>query len=369
MAAPTPEGVVSVVADLLRRAVAARASDLHCEPGDAGLRIRLRVDGVLHDVETLPAVIAPNVIARLKVLAGLLTYRTDIPQEGAIAGAGGAGDDIRVATFPTVRGERAVLRFLGAARQGLSLGELGFGDALADRLRALLTSPQGLLIVCGPAGSGKTTTLYAALRHILAVRPGASIIAVEDPVELRLDGVTQVQVEPARQLTYPVVLRSLLRQDPQVLMLGEVRDAETAHAVTEAALTGHLLLTTLHSGTPAAALVRLRELGIAPAQLTSTVHAVLAQRLLRTVCPSCGGAATTPACPACLGSGYRGRVACAALIEMAPPLRAALLAGADVAELAAVAGGQGLRADADRLVAAGLTTAAEVARVLGDTGF
>ena len=281
------EGVVHVVDDLIRRAIAARASDLHFEPLDTGLQTRLRIDGLLHDGDLLPAVIAPNVVARLKVLAGLLTYRTDVPQEGSVSRQTGAfGCDIRVATFPTVRGERAVLRLMGSERRPLTLAELGHDPELIERFARVLDQPQGLVVVCGPAGSGKSTTLYAALEHLRCKRPGVSILALEDPVEVRLEGVTQVQVEPTRQLTYPVALRSLLRQDPQILMVGEVRDAQTAGIVIEAALTGHLLLTTLHSGSPAAAIIRLRELGVPSYQLTSTLHAVLAQRLLRT--PVCG---------------------------------------------------------------------------------
>ncbi len=243
------EGVVELVNDLLQRAVAARASDVHFEPGAEQMRVRFRVDALLNDVDGLPAAIAPNVVARLKVLAGLLTYRSDIPQEGGIpAAAGVAPYDIRVATFPTVRGERVVLRLLAERTLARRLVDLGHAPDLVERLEHVLTLPQGLIVVCGPAGSGKTTTLCAMLQHILATRPGLSILSVEDPVEIRIDGITQIEVAPERGLTYAVALRSLLRQDPQVLMIGEVRDADTARLVVEAALTGHLLLTSLHSG-------------------------------------------------------------------------------------------------------------------------
>lgn len=361
-------GVVGLVDGLIRRALAARASDVHFEPGVERLRVRFRVDALLHDVEQLPAALAPNVVARLKVLAGLLTYRSDIPQEGSIpAGPAGYPCDIRVATFPTVRGERVVLRLLAGQARVLALGDLGHDPGLVARLERLLARPQGLLLVCGPAGSGKTTTLYALLGHLLARDPGLSILAVEDPVEIRLDGVTQVEVAPERGLSYPVALRSLLRQDPQVLMIGEVRDAETARLVVEAALTGHLLLSTLHSGTPAEALVRLREMGLPAYQLTSTLRAVLAQRLVRTLCSTCPAGQPRDACPQCLGSGYAGRSAIGQLVEMSPALRAAILAGADAAELSRPELCPGsLGADGQRLLAEGRTTEAELRRVLGD---
>jgi general secretion pathway protein E len=361
------EGVVELVNDLIRRAVAARASDVHFEPGADELRVRFRVDALLQDVETLPTAIAPNVVARLKVMAGLLTYRSDIPQEGSIAPDSAiAPFDIRVATFPTIRGERVVLRLLAQNVRLRALAELGHDAALLAQLKRLLCLPQGLLIVCGPAGNGKTTTLCAMLQEILAARPGLSVLAVEDPVEIRLDGVTQIEVAPERGLTYAVALRSLLRQDPQVLMIGEVRDAETARLVVEAALTGHLLLTSMHSGSPGEALVRLREMGIPPYQLTSTVRAILAQRLVRTVCAACAAGSPRRECPHCLGTGYAGRSAIGHLVEMSPALRQAVLDGADVVALSRPENSPGsLSADAERLVAAGRTTPEEVRRVLG----
>ncbi|MBU0618084.1 MAG: GspE/PulE family protein, partial [Planctomycetes bacterium] len=350
-----------------RRAIAARASDVHFDPGDTQMRVRFRVDGLLQDIEELPTTIAPNVVARLKVLAGLLTYRSDIPQEGGIAhDPQGFPCDIRVATFPTVRGERVVLRIMAHARRFLTLDDLGHDPRLLERLTRQLTRPQGLLLVCGPAGSGKTTTLYACLEYILRQRPDVSILSVEDPVEIRLDGVTQIEIEPARGLTYPIALRSLLRQDPQVLMIGEVRDAEVAEIIVEAALTGHLVLTTMHSGSPAEAIVRLREMGLPPYQITSTLQGVLAQRLLRTLAADALPAAA-PDTPESLPAHvrYASRTAVGHFVEMSPALRQAILDGADVARLAAPELCPGsLREDAQRLLDAGLTTLEEVRRVL-----
>ena len=361
-------GVVSLVEDLVRRAIDLRATDVHFEPDAGGMRVRLRVDALLQNVDTLPAAIAPNVVARLKVLSGLLTYRTDVPQEGTIAAEPpGFGCDIRVATFPTIYGERVVLRLMAPSDRLLTLERLGHAPHLIERLERRLQLPQGLVIVCGPAGSGKTTTLFAMLDYLLKARPGASILTVEDPVEIRLCGVTQVQLAPARGLTYPAALRSLLRQDPQILMIGEIRDAETAHIVVEAALTGHLLLTTLHSGSPGEAIVRLREMGLPPYQLTSTIAAILAQRLLRTVCSHCNAGDQHERCRKCRGTGYAGRTAIGQLLEMSAPLREAVLSEADVTSIASsdISAGT-LDDDARRVLNAGATTEDEIRRVLGD---
>lgn len=354
-----PEGVVELVNDVIRRASAARASDVHFDPGERTLRVRFRIDGLLHDIEELPAAIGPNIVARLKVLAGLLTYRSDIPQEGGIdRNAAGFPGDIRVATFPTIRGERVVLRLMAEAHRFLRLDELGHDPELLARVRRCLSLPQGLLLVCGPAGSGKTTTLAAMLDYILHNRPGVSIISVEDPVEIRIDGVTQVQLEPARGLTYPVALRSLLRQDPQVLMIGEVRDAEVADIIVQTALTGHLVLSTMHSGSAAECIVRLREMGIPPYQITSTLQGILSQRLIRTFvrdAPAAGGE-LRPA----------GRTALGEFVEMTAALRQAILDGADAAALSTPAlTPRSLRQDAQRLLDAGRTTPEEVQRVVG----
>lgn len=344
-------GVVELVNDVLRRAAAAGASDVHFEPVDGPMRVRFRVDGALRDETAIPQLIAANVVARLKVLAGLLTYRVDTPQEGAIAAAEcAAGCDVRVSTFPTIRGERAVLRLMAGAARFRSIEELGHDAALAVRLARQVEQPQGFVLIVGPAGSGKTTTLYALLDHIRRRRPDASIIAVEDPVEIRASGVTQVQIEPARGLTYETALRSVLRQDPQVLLIGEIRDAAVASIVVEAALSGHLLLASMHSGSPAEALLRLLEMGLPPYQLTSTIRGVLSQRLVR------------------VASADRGRSAIGQLVEMTPALRRALLESGDAAALeSATAEFGSLRADAERLIRGGMATAESIAAALGDS--
>ena len=366
------DGVVHLIDDLLARAITRRASDIHFDPNEDQFRVRCRLDGLLQDVDHLPGALADNVIAWLKVLAGLLTYRKDIPQEGAFKADpswmnGAAPIDIRVATFPTVRGERAVVRLMYSVGQVSGLDELGLSAGMVAELRRAAQQPQGLILVTGPAGSGKSTTLYALARHILAVAPGRSVTSLEDPVEQRVGGMAQIQVQPHGELTYARAMRSLLRQDVEVLLVGEIRDAETAHIVTEAALTGHLIMSTLHSGDPAEAVGRLLEMGIATYQVVSALTVVVSQRLLRTVCPACGGQGR---CTACMSTGYLGRTACGQIAVMDDALRQAVLDHRPIGELRDIIRRDrpDLAADARHLVEEGKTTIDEVRRVLGTFG-
>lgn len=374
-------GVVTLIDGLLARALDAEASDIHFEPMDQAIQVRLRIDGVLQEFETIPLSLHPNIVTRLKVMAGLLSYRVDIPQEGGLTLKNARGVDARVSTFPTVRGERVVVRLLPTGSGVRDLQDLGLSDSLVENLLLACSAWQGLILVTGPAGSGKTTTLYALLRHLQATHKGVSLMTVEDPVELRLDGVAQTQVTPRGEMTYARALRSLLRQDPQVVLIGEVRDSETAKIATEAALTGHLILSTMHSGFATDAVVRLLEMGIAPYELTSTLKLVVCQRLLRTTCVDCGrtgtvgcgGAGTADernndgsCCSTCLGSGYKGRTACAEFALMSPELRAAMLSKADSEQLRKAIGSQPthveLAVDAERHRAAHRTTEDEIRR-------
>jgi general secretion pathway protein E len=375
---PSPEAqdVVSVVDELLRKAAASGASDVHFEPTGSDLKVKYRLDGVLTPIESLPAAVADNVVARLKVLGGLLTYRNDVPQEGRLELSGGASDrvcDVRLAVFPTIHGQRAVVRLFYRNEELMSLGHLGFAPGIESLLKAVATQNQGVLLVTGPAGSGKSTTLAAVLRHIVETLPGRSIVTLEDPVEIRVEGVTQVPITPHGQMTFPTALRSLLRQDPQVLMIGEIRDAETARIVIEAGLTGHLLMSTMHSGTPAGALLRLLEMGIEPYQVTSSISAVVNQRLVRRLCQKCrkqasDGRFEPVGCDSCFGTGYHGRVLIAAMVRLDSPLRKALLAKADLDELEALLKAKGhttLLTDGQRLIEAGVTTQAELQQACG----
>ncbi len=365
--------IVALVDDLLGRALDARASDVHFEPVDkppGGLLVRVRVDGLLHDSELLPRTAVQGVIGRLKVLAGLLTYRVDIPQEGSVrlARQHPAGDpvELRVATFPTVRGERAVVRVFAVQPEVRDLAGLGLEPAQIRRLRLAVSAPAGMILVTGPAGAGKTTTLYSLVRYVRETDPGRSVVTVEDPVEQRIDRVTQIQINPHGELSYEVCMRSLLRQDPQVLLIGEIRDARTAGAALEAALTGHLILTTMHSGDPAEAVLRLLEMGLPPYQVVSAVTAVCSQRLLRRCMPANlahgGGPDTGPP------GKYHGRVACAHLVEIDEEFRSLILEQPTASRLRSAMQRQqpDLHAAAARLVVAGVTDVEEVRRVLGD---
>jgi type II secretory ATPase GspE/PulE/Tfp pilus assembly ATPase PilB-like protein len=344
---------VGLVSDLLAQAVEIGASDLHLDPAEDGVAVTARVDGVLRPLETLPAEIGPNVVGRLKALADLLAYRTDVPQEGRIAAErSGIGVELRVATFPTLLGERVALRFDAPDGAPAALADLGLPGPALDSLQTAIAQPEGVILLTGPSGSGKTTTLYSCLRELCAESPPRSLFSVEDPVERRIAGVVQTETNESSDLDFARALRSLLRQDPDVILVGEVRDRETAAIALEAGLTGHLVLSTIHAGTAPQVFARLLEMGVEPFVATTTIRGVLAQRLLRKKD----------------GDGYAGRVLAAEWLEVGPALRRTVLDRSDGEGLLAAAKEDGfrtLREQAAAMVAEGLTTDEEVNRVLG----
>ncbi|MCW5893629.1 MAG: Flp pilus assembly complex ATPase component TadA [bacterium] len=349
---------------VLCEAVRAGASDVHVEPSERRVGVRFRIDGVLHDVVEAPLALHGAVVARTKIMAGLDIAERRLPQDGRIAvRVGGRDVDVRVSVVPTTGGERLVLRLLDRASIRRDLGALGLGAAALAGFETLLARSHGFVLVTGPTGSGKTTTLYAALARLAAGT--RNVLTIEDPVEYRLAGIGQMEVRPRIGLDFAAGLRAILRQDPDVILVGEIRDRETMEIAIRAALTGHLVLATLHTSDAAGALTRLLDMGAEPYLVASAVTGVLAQRLVRVRCADCDGRG----CGGCRGTGYRGRTGLYELLLPDDGLRARLLERADTATLRRHAGAAGLRTlddDGRDKIAAGVTTAAEVRRVIED---
>ena len=378
--------VIRAVNRLIARAVDARASDIHVEPAEDRLVVRLRVDGALAEIEPLPSAMKLALVSRIKIMAGLNIAEKRLPQDGRLRIAVRGNDiDLRVATAPGIHGESVVMRILDRSNLSLDFGTLGFDAAERERIEPMLRRPHGIVLVTGPTGSGKTTTLYTALSSINEVR--SKILTIEDPIEYRLPGIVQAQVNSAIGLSFASALRSFLRQDPDIIMVGEIRDLETATVAVQAALTGHLILSTLHTNSAAAAVARLIDMGIEPFLIASTLNAVLAQRLVRRLCPQCrqphvpdkrllaaiGWRGKAPAklyspggCASCNNSGFKGRIALLELLELDETLAPLVMerAEARLIQDRAVAGGMRTMME-DGLVkaAAGLTTLDEVLRV------
>lgn len=385
--------VIRLVNQIFHRALDLGASDIHIEPFDDGLHLRYRVDGVIQDVPDPPAAnLAPAIASRIKLLAQMNIAERRLPQDGRIMiRVKGHELDLRVSTVPTVHGESIVMRVLDRESIQLSLESMGFGPETLRRYTELLHRPHGVLLLTGPTGSGKTTTLYASLATLDS--QALKIITVEDPVEYQLDGVNQIQVQPQIELNFARALRAILRQDPDIIMIGEMRDGETAQIAVQSALTGHLVLSTLHTNTAAGAITRLEDMGIERYLITSSVNGVLAQRLVRTLCKVCrepmhltptaitenGLDKFLPAgkteifkakgCAACKHTGYKGRTAIHELFTLDNALQQAVLSGADATGLHSLARSRGmltLYEDGLRKVVSGETSLEELLRVTQD---
>ena len=380
--------IVRFVNLLISQAIQDQASDIHIEPAERSLRVRYRIDGVLHEMQRAPKNIQNGVISRLKIMSDIDIAERRKPQDGRMSVVhGGKQIDLRVATLPTVFGEKVVMRILDNSMTGLGMAQLRLLERNAEAYRNSYTKPYGMILVTGPTGSGKSTTLYTTLHEV--ARPEINVITVEDPVEYRIPGINQVQVNPKAGLTFASALRSILRSDPDVVLLGEIRDHETAQIAIEASLTGHLVLSTLHTNDAPSAVTRLVEMGIEPFLVGSALDCVVAQRLARRLCDKCkapfqpthaeveslgfptlGGIPTlhrAVGCSACSGTGYRGRLALHEVMTVTEGIERLAVARASSAEIGRLAIEQGmttLRQDGWAKVALGLTSIEEILRVV-----
>lgn len=378
--------IIRMINALLTQATREKASDIHIEPYERESAVRFRLDGVLHDVVRTRRELHAAMVSRIKIMAGLDIAEKRLPQDGRLAiRIGGRGMDVRVSTVPASQGERVVLRLLDKNPEHLDLGRLGMADDTLRRIDGLIRQPHGIVLVTGPTGSGKTTTLYASLSRLDAQR--LNIMTVEDPVEYELPGIGQMQVNPRIELSFARALRSILRQDPDVVMIGEIRDGETAQIAIQASLTGHLVMATLHTNDSISSVNRLVDMGVEPFLLSSSLLGVLAQRLVRRLCPQCKLARPVMpddglpeeirvlhhpvGCPACAQTGYQGRIGIYELLEIDDVLRQLIHHGADEAQLRVAARAPDraeaalryLREDAMRWLRCGETSLEEVLRV------
>ncbi|MCS6996712.1 MAG: type II secretion system ATPase GspE [Casimicrobiaceae bacterium] len=381
--------VIRLVSVLINNALEARASDIHIEPFENRLVVRYRIDGVLHEVESPPKRMAPAIISRVKILANLDIAERRLPQDGRIRlRVQGKEIDLRISTVPTMHGESVVMRILDKGAVALNFSRLGFEPNVLAAFQRAISHPNGIVLVTGPTGSGKTTTLYTALDQLN--KPDVKILTVEDPVEYQMPGINQIQVKPQIDLTFANALRAILRQDPDIIMIGEIRDLETAQIAVQAALTGHLVLSTLHTNDAPAAVTRLLDMGVEDYLLASTLVGVLAQRLVRTLCERCkapqqldptlaeelgfarllgpgqpANVYRAVGCRACAQTGYAGRLCIAEMMPLSEQLRRAIVRRAASSELRHQALAEGMVSmydDGLRKVLAGVTTVEEVLR-------
>lgn len=378
--------IIRLVNLILTRAVESRASDVHIEPFEDELKVRYRIDGVLHQTESTPKKLQAAIISRIKIMAKLNIAERRLPQDGRIKlKVGDTEVDLRVSTIPVLHGESVVMRILHKEGITIDLDLLGFYPGTLAGFDHLITKPNGIVLVTGPTGSGKTTTLYGALDKINS--PDRKIITVEDPVEYQLKGVNQIQVKPQIGLNFANTLRHIVRQDPDIIMIGEVRDLETAEIAIQSALTGHLVFSTLHTNDAPSAITRLLDMGVENFLLSSTIRGILAQRLVRVICPSCKELDSSPAgrheleklgvtgeiplyigrgCEQCAGTGYYGRIGIFELLVVDDEIRRLILKNSDANQLRTLARERGMTTlleDGAEKIKAGMTTLSEVLRV------
>ncbi len=384
--------VIKMVNAIMQRAIEVKASDIHIEPFEQSLKVRLRVDGMLQDIEAPPVKSTAAVISRIKIMAKLNIAERRLPQDGRIkVQMLGKELDLRVSTIPTMYGESVVIRLLDKENTVLDFEALGFSGRQLEQFLDVLAQPHGIILITGPTGSGKSTTMYAALKQLNTT--ARKIITVEDPVEYQMDGINQIQAKPQIGLTFAVALRSIVRQDPDVIMIGEMRDLETARIAVQSALTGHLVLSTLHTNDAAGGVTRLLDMGLEQYLLTSTVNGILAQRLVRQLCKSCKKSYIAPeevvneirlrrfqsegdiilfkpiGCKSCGGLGYRGRLAIIEFLPMTDAIRKLIMAHSSAGTIETMAREEGmitLYENGLQKVLQGLTTLEEVMRVTSE---
>lgn len=378
---------IELVDELLREAFLKRASDIHLESVPQGLRVRLRVDGLMFDHQVFNRELAAQILARIKVLSHLDVAERRMPQDGKFCAAALHGTvDLRISTFPNLYGEKIVIRILERSGGQKTLDEIGFTPQVLKQFKTIIARATGFFIVTGPTGAGKTTTLYGALSYLN--HPTKNISTLEDPVEYNIDGITQSQIHPDIGFTFDRGIRSLLRQDPDIIMVGEIRDRETAEVAIQAALTGHMVLSTLHTNDAPSSIIRLLDMGVPPFLINATLSGVLAQRLVRVLCPACRQLVNPTdaereflsyikvpikqcykpvGCDECEGRGYRGRIGIFELLIMTQSLRELIdsdVAYDDLVKQACHDGMIPLRYDAQQKIEAGITTIEELARVI-----
>jgi type IV pilus assembly protein PilB len=354
--------VVKLMNSIINGAIGAKASDIHLEPQEPEMRVRYRIDGVLHDVMTIPKHVEPALVSRTKIISNMDITEKRHPQDGHLTVAfQGKPYDMRVSSMPDITGEKMVLRILDKTQMLLGLEELGLNKEEEEVIKTLISKPYGMIFVTGPTGSGKTTTLYSVLSRLN--KEDVNIITVEDPVEFKLTGINQTQVNPAAGITFANELRSILRQDPNIIMVGEVRDLETAEIAVQAALTGHLVLSTLHTNDAPSAITRLIDMGIEPFLISSTVIGVVAQRLARKICKECQG----KGCNYCYHTGMKGRTGIFEIMTVSNGIKKLIqekAPAAEIKELAIKESMKTLQMSGDEKVKQGICTKEEVSRVV-----